>query len=83
LSWEVALPVLFGAGGLKAVRLARAHDRRASVRPLLAAAAAAFASTLVAGHRIGIERRAPLWPWAAWRTALAGAILGVRQNRRP
>jgi undecaprenyl-diphosphatase len=82
LSWEVALPVLLGAGGLKAVRLARAHDRRAGVRPLAAGAAAAFASTLVAARRIGIERHAPLWPWAAWRALLAAAILAVRQNRR-
>jgi undecaprenyl-diphosphatase len=82
LSWEVALPVLFGAGGLKAVRLARAHEARQSVRPLAAAAGAAFASTLAAGGRIGIERRAPLWPWAAWRAGLAGAILVVRHRRR-
>src|SRR4051794_3287379 len=82
LSWEVALPVLAGAGGLKTVRVARAHDRRASVRPLAVAVLAAFASTLVAARRIGIERRRPLWPWAAWRAALAVAILGVRHNRR-
>jgi undecaprenyl-diphosphatase len=82
LSWEVALPVLLGAGGLKAVRLARAHDPRRSVRPLAAAAAAAFASTLATAHRVGIERRAPLWPWAAWRAGLAGTILAVRHNRR-
>jgi undecaprenyl-diphosphatase len=81
LSWEVALPVLFGAGGLKVVRLAQAHDRRESVRPLVVAAAAALASTLVAAGRIGIERRRPLWPWAAWRAGLAGAILVVRHNR--
>jgi hypothetical protein len=43
---------------------------------------AAFASTLVAARRIGIERRGPLWPWAAWRAALALAILVVRHNRR-
>jgi hypothetical protein len=47
-----------------------------------AAVAAAFASTLVAADRVGIERHAPLWPWAAWRAALAAAILIVRHNRR-
>jgi undecaprenyl-diphosphatase len=49
--------------------------------PLCAGAAAAFASTLVTARAIGVERRAPLWPWAAWRMALAAAILAVRENR--
>jgi undecaprenyl-diphosphatase len=81
LSWEVALPVLLGAGGLKAARLVHDHDRRGSVRPLATGAAAAFASTLLAARRIGIERCAPLWPWAAWRAALAVALLAVRRKR--
>ena len=51
------------------------------VRPLALGAAAAFSSTLATARLIGIERRGPLWPWAAWRVALAGAILAVRQNR--
>jgi len=54
----------------------------ARIRPLAAGAAAAFASTLSTARLIGLERRAPLWPWAAWRAALAGAILAVRHNRR-
>jgi undecaprenyl-diphosphatase len=84
LSWEVALPVLAGASGLKAVRVARArgHGHPPALRPLAVAVLAAFASTLVAARRIGIERRGPLWPWAAWRAALALAILVVRHNRR-
>jgi undecaprenyl-diphosphatase len=53
----------------------------ARVRPLAVGAGAAFASTLATGRAIGIERRAPLWPWAAWRAGLAGAILAVRHNR--
>jgi undecaprenyl-diphosphatase len=77
LSWEVALPVLLGASGLKAWRLAG----RGTV-PLHGAAGAAFLSTVATARAIGIERRAPLWPWAAWRAALAGAILAVRHNRR-
>ena len=93
LSWEVALPVLLGAGGLKAWRL-RAGARRG--RPLALGAGAAFASTLATAGVIGLERRGPLWPWAAWRAAVAAALLvlpgarpggtavpGVRQNRRP
>jgi len=77
LSWEVALPVLLGASGLKAWRLrtSRGSD------PVYVGAAAAFASTLATAGAIGVERRAPLWPWAAWRAGLAAAILAVRQNR--
>jgi undecaprenyl-diphosphatase len=77
LSWEVALPVLLGASGLKAWRL---RTSRGTV-PLYVGAAAAFASTLATAGAIGVERRAPLWPWAAWRAGLAAAILAVRQNR--
>jgi hypothetical protein len=51
------------------------------VRPLAFGAAAAFASTLATARAIGVERRAPLWPWAVWRAGLAGAILAVRHNR--
>ncbi len=81
LSWEVALPVLVGATALKGARIAGVGggDRRRA--PLAAGAAAAFASTLATARAVGIERRRPLWPWAAWRAALAGVILAVRQNR--
>jgi undecaprenyl-diphosphatase len=90
LSWEVALPVLAGASALKGRRLAAARvgsrDRAGATAAvhgsaLALGAAAAFASTLATARAIGIERRAPLWPWAAWRAALAGAILAVRHNR--
>lgn len=87
LSWEVALPVLVGATALKGWRVAARSQagghaaRRASARPLALGAGAAFLSTLATARAIGIERRAPLWPWAAWRAALAGAILAVRHNR--
>jgi undecaprenyl-diphosphatase len=91
LSWEVALPVLVGATGLKAARVAARHAtaRRSAAKvgastapgPLAAGAAAAFASTLLTTGAIGLERRAPLWPWAAWRAGLAAAVLAVRQNR--
>jgi undecaprenyl-diphosphatase len=77
LSWEVALPVLLGASGLKAWRL----RTLSGTVPLHVGAAGAFASTLATAGAIGIERRAPLWPWAAWRAGLAAAILAVRQNR--
>ena len=78
LSWEVALPVLVGASGLKAWRLRTAYT---GTVPLYVGAGAAFASTLATARAIGIERRRPLWPWAAWRAGLAAVILAVRQNR--
>ena len=81
LSWEVALPVLLGATALKGWRVAGAIGGADRVRPLALAAGAAFASTLGTARAIGIERHSPLWPWAAWRAALAGAILAVRHNR--
>jgi undecaprenyl-diphosphatase len=78
LSWEVALPVLLGATGLKAWRVQR---NGSDPTALVLGVSAAFASTLATAGAIGIERRAPLWPWAAWRAGLAAAILAVRQNR--
>ncbi len=81
LSWEVALPVLLGATALKGVRVAQRLGGAARVRPLALGAGAAFASTLATARAIGIERRAPLWPWALWRSGLAAAILAVRHNR--
>jgi undecaprenyl-diphosphatase len=80
LSWEVALPVVAGATALKGWRVA-ARDRDAHPRALALGAAAAFSSTLATARLIGVERRGPLWRWAAWRVALAGAILVVRHNR--
>jgi undecaprenyl-diphosphatase len=97
LSWEVALPVLVGASALKGWRVAWSARRAAAspaagspdvatspaarVRPLALGAGAAFCSTLATARLAGIERRGPLWPWAAWRVVLAGAILAVRHNR--
>jgi undecaprenyl-diphosphatase len=78
LSWEVALPVVVGANVLKGWRVAGSG---APARPLALGAAAAFASTVATARLIGVERRGPLWRWAVWRTALAGAILAVRHNR--
>jgi hypothetical protein len=66
------------------VRVAQAGALTGSsqrLRPLGLGAGAAFSSTLATVRAIGIERRSPLWPWAAWRAGLAGAILGVRHNR--
>jgi undecaprenyl-diphosphatase len=76
LSFGVAGPVLAGATALKAWR-----GRRAADRALLGVgASAAFAGTRAALRVVGLERREPLWPYAAERALLAAAILA---HRRP
>jgi undecaprenyl-diphosphatase len=77
LSFGVAGPVLAGATALKAWRGRHAADRRL----LATGALAAFAGTRGALCAIGLERRRPLWPYAAERVLLAGAILAVRYRR--
>lgn len=81
LSWRVALPVLLGATAWKGRGLRDPGAWRARRGPLAAGAGAALLSTLLAARRPGLVRRAPLWPWAAWRAALALLILAVRHNR--
>jgi undecaprenyl-diphosphatase len=77
LSFGVAGPVLAGATALKAWR----GRKDADLRLVATGAAAAFAGTAAALKLVGLERRRPLWPYAAERVALAGAILGVRYLR--
>ncbi len=77
LSFGVAGPVLAGATALKAWR----GRRDADLRLVATGAAGAFAGTAVALRVFGLERRAPLWPYAAERTLLAGAILVLRYRR--
>jgi undecaprenyl-diphosphatase len=69
--------VLAGATALKAWRGRPWTHWRAPA----AGAAAALVSTRVALRIIGLERRGPLWPYAAERALLASAILGVRYRR--
>ncbi len=82
LSRTVALPVIVGATALKGVRL-----RRRGVSPALKGAmavgvAASFTSTLASQRLIGlVERDRALWPYAAYRLALAAAVT-VRMTRR-
>jgi undecaprenyl-diphosphatase len=81
LSRAVAVPVIGGAAALKALRL-----RRRGVEPELRSAiavgtVASFASTMASQgllRLLGADR--PLWPYAAYRTALAAVVL-VRLNR--
>jgi undecaprenyl-diphosphatase len=76
LSQEVALPVLVGAAALKGLRLAQ---RRRGSGALAAGAGAAAASTFAALRLV--RRPGPLWAWAAYRAAIAAAVLRVRENR--
>jgi undecaprenyl-diphosphatase len=75
LSRHTALPVIVGATALKGVRLARRGVPRPVRAPFAAGIAAAFASTLAAARALPLDSDAPLWPYAAYRGALAAALL--------
>jgi undecaprenyl-diphosphatase len=77
LSFGVAGPVLAGATALKAWR----GRRDADLKLVGTGTLAAFAGTSAALKLVGLERRRPLWPYAAERVVLAGAILGLRYGR--
>ena len=82
LSRTVALPVIVGATALKAQRLRRRGVRPGLSRALAAGVAASFASTLASQRLIDqVERDRALWPYAAYRLALAAAVAG-RMARR-
>jgi undecaprenyl-diphosphatase len=82
LSRHVALPVIAGATLLKGARLARRGLPAGTALPFAAGAAASFASTLGSTWVIHqVERDRSLLPYAAYRIALAGAVL-ARLRRR-
>jgi undecaprenyl-diphosphatase len=75
LSRTVALPVIVGAAALKGVRLRRRGVGRDLRGALAIGAASAFASTLASQRLISlVERDRALWPYAAYRTALAAVV---------
>lgn len=76
LSRYVALPVITAASGLKCARFLQ-HGLPAGARlPFAVGVGASFASTLASTRLIGaVERDAPLWPYAAYRTALGTTVL--------
>jgi undecaprenyl-diphosphatase len=78
LSRTVALPVIVGATVLKGERLRRrgvAPGTGRAGRALAVGAAASFASTLASQRLIRlVERDRALWPYAAYRVVLAGAV---------
>ena len=79
LAAEVALPVLAGATALKGFRLARRRPAGRTAATLAAGTAAATCSTAAA---LRFERVAALPPaaWAAYRTALALAVLAAARS---
>ncbi len=76
LSRTVALPVIVGAAVLKGVRLRR-RSRDPALRTAMACGVgASLLSTLASQQLIAqVERDRALWPYAAYRTLLAGAVL--------
>jgi undecaprenyl-diphosphatase len=82
LSRTVALPVISGAALLKGARLRHRGVDPAMRNAMLAGVAASFASTLASQRLIGlVERDRALWPYAAYRVALAGAVLAKLRKR--
>lgn len=76
LSRTIALPIIVGATALKGARLARRGISPSLRRSLAIGVGASFASTLASQRLIGlVERDRALWPYAAYRAALAGAVL--------
>ena len=76
LSRTVALPVIVGAAVLKGVRLRRRGVEAPLRRGMAVGVAASFASTLASQRLITlVERDRALWPYAAYRVALAAVVL--------
>jgi undecaprenyl-diphosphatase len=85
LSRTVALPVIVGAAVVKGARLRRRRLPPEQRTAFAAGTAASFASTLASQALIRVvERDSALWPYAAYRAALAGLVMGrlLRRARR-
>jgi undecaprenyl-diphosphatase len=83
LSRHVALPVIAGATLLKGTRLARRGLPAETRLPFALGAAASFGSTLGSTWLIHqVERDRSLLPYAAYRIALATAVLTCLRRRR-
>jgi undecaprenyl-diphosphatase len=81
LSRTVALPVIVAAAVLKGARLHRRGTDPATRTALATGVAASFASTLACQRLIRlVERDRALWPYAAYRLALAAVVM--RRLRR-
>jgi undecaprenyl-diphosphatase len=76
LSRTVALPVIVGAAALKGTRLRRRGVEPKLRRAMAVGVGASFGSTLASQRLIElVERDRALWPYAAYRTALAALVL--------
>ncbi len=85
LSWHAGLPLLFGAGALKAARLRREGLAREQRMELAVGAASAFVSTLVSASLLErpLRRGSVLLPCALYRCALAALVISrVRRLSR-
>ena len=81
LSRTVALPVIVGAVALKGVRLGRRGVAPSLRRSLAVGVAASFISTVASQKLIDlVERDRALWPYAAYRIALA-TVVGARMSK--
>ncbi len=77
LSRTIALPVIVGATALKGARLRQRGASPELRRGIAAGVAASFASTLASQRLISlVERDRALWPYAAYRVALAAVVVG-------
>jgi undecaprenyl-diphosphatase len=82
LSRTVALPVIAGATLLKGARMRRRRLRPGRGAASAAGVAAAFASTLASQRLIAlVERDRALWPYAAYRLALAAVVMAAARRR--
>ncbi len=76
LSRTIALPLIVGASALKGARMQRRGASPALRRSMALGATASFASTLASQRLIRlVERDRALWPYAAYRMALATLVL--------
>jgi undecaprenyl-diphosphatase len=81
LSRTIALPIIVGATALKGGRLARRGTTPELRLSLALGAGASFASTLASQGLINlVERDRALWPYAAYRAALAAVVLAKRRS---
>lgn len=76
LSRTVAVPVILGAAALRVRRMRHRHHKPAVRSAMGAGAISAAASTLASQGLIAVlDRDGSPWPYAAYRLALAGAIV--------
>ncbi len=82
LSRTIALPIIVGATALKGVRLGRRGASSELRRSMAIGVGASFFSTLASQRLIGlVERDRALWPYAAYRVALAAVVIAKLQGR--